>query len=149
MVLGGKSSSFPCSPPLVGECLLILGIKVLVNSSPSACQLSIHTNAIEILSHEQSEYHCWHIRDHIWPWYEELKATKLLQHTDIPQAVAGLELLPQVPPYVPKYASFLFSFLGRGVCQYSGYTARHAQNLTEQQSTYSLDASSSSITSCV
>ncbi|KEF55334.1 uncharacterized protein A1O9_08084 [Exophiala aquamarina CBS 119918] len=29
--------------------------------------------------------------------------------------VAGLELLPQVPPYVPRYASFLFSFLGRGV----------------------------------
>lgn len=29
--------------------------------------------------------------------------------------VAGLELLPQVPPYIPKYASFLFSFLGRGV----------------------------------
>ncbi len=31
-------------------------------------------------------------------------------------AVAGLELLPQVPPYLPKYASFLFSFLGRGIC---------------------------------
>jgi hypothetical protein len=31
-------------------------------------------------------------------------------------AIAGLELLPQVPPYLPKYASFLFSFLGRGVC---------------------------------
>jgi len=30
-------------------------------------------------------------------------------------AVGGLELLPQVPPYLPKYASFLFSFLGRGV----------------------------------
>ncbi|KIV87558.1 hypothetical protein PV11_03096 [Exophiala sideris] len=30
-------------------------------------------------------------------------------------AVAGLELLPQVPPYLPKYASFLFSFLGRGI----------------------------------
>jgi len=30
-------------------------------------------------------------------------------------AVAALELLPQVPPYLPKYASFLFSFLGRGI----------------------------------
>merc|ERR1711939_520248 len=30
-------------------------------------------------------------------------------------AIAGLELLPQVPPYLPKYASFLFSFLGRGI----------------------------------
>ncbi|ETN42129.1 uncharacterized protein HMPREF1541_04070 [Cyphellophora europaea CBS 101466] len=30
-------------------------------------------------------------------------------------AVGGLELLPQVPPYLPKYASFLFSFLGRGI----------------------------------
>ncbi|KPI35111.1 Golgi apparatus membrane protein tvp15 [Cyphellophora attinorum] len=30
-------------------------------------------------------------------------------------AVGGLELLPQVPPYLPKYASFLFSFLGRGL----------------------------------
>jgi len=30
-------------------------------------------------------------------------------------AVAGLELLPQVPPYLPRYASFLFSFLGRGI----------------------------------
>lgn len=29
--------------------------------------------------------------------------------------VAGLELLPQVPPYIPKYASFMFSFLGRGI----------------------------------
>lgn len=32
--------------------------------------------------------------------------------------MGGLELLPQVPPYLPKYASFLFSFLGRGVCEY-------------------------------
>jgi len=32
-------------------------------------------------------------------------------------AIAGLELLPQVPPYLPRYASFLFSFLGRGICQ--------------------------------
>jgi len=30
-------------------------------------------------------------------------------------AVVGLELLPQVPPYLPRYASFLFSFLGRGI----------------------------------
>jgi len=30
-------------------------------------------------------------------------------------AIAGLELLPQVPPYLPRYASFLFSFLGRGI----------------------------------
>ncbi|RMZ87588.1 hypothetical protein DV736_g5177, partial [Chaetothyriales sp. CBS 134916] len=30
-------------------------------------------------------------------------------------AVGGLELLPQVPPYLPRYASFLFSFLGRGI----------------------------------
>ncbi|KAL2221889.1 putative COPI-coated vesicle protein [Thermoascus aurantiacus ATCC 26904] len=28
--------------------------------------------------------------------------------------VAGLEFLPQVPDYVYRYASFLFSFLGRG-----------------------------------
>lgn len=39
------------------------------------------------------------------------------QTTDDCAAVGGLELLPQVPPYVPKYASFLFSFLGRGVCK--------------------------------
>ena len=32
-------------------------------------------------------------------------------------AVGGLELLPQVPPYLPRYASFLFSFLGRGICK--------------------------------
>ncbi|KAL3470905.1 Golgi apparatus membrane protein TVP15 [Aspergillus californicus] len=29
--------------------------------------------------------------------------------------VAGLEFLPNVPDYVYRYASFLFSFLGRGV----------------------------------
>ncbi|EAW12996.1 TVP15 family protein [Aspergillus clavatus NRRL 1] len=29
--------------------------------------------------------------------------------------VGGLELLPTVPDYVYRYASFLFSFLGRGV----------------------------------
>ncbi|KAL2853624.1 Golgi apparatus membrane protein TVP15 [Aspergillus pseudodeflectus] len=29
--------------------------------------------------------------------------------------VAGLEFLPQVPDYVYRYGSFLFSFLGRGV----------------------------------
>ncbi|GIJ86063.1 late Golgi vesicles protein [Aspergillus pseudoviridinutans] len=29
--------------------------------------------------------------------------------------VAGLELMPNVPDYVYRYASFLFSFLGRGV----------------------------------
>jgi hypothetical protein len=32
-------------------------------------------------------------------------------------AIGGLELLPQVPPYLPRYASFLFSFLGRGICE--------------------------------
>ncbi|KAL4887595.1 COPI-coated vesicle protein [Aspergillus karnatakaensis] len=29
--------------------------------------------------------------------------------------VAGLEFLPNIPDYVYRYASFLFSFLGRGV----------------------------------
>ncbi|KAH1633799.1 hypothetical protein KXX39_008965 [Aspergillus fumigatus] len=29
--------------------------------------------------------------------------------------VGGLELMPTVPDYVYRYASFLFSFLGRGV----------------------------------
>ncbi|QMW41936.1 hypothetical protein G4B11_005260 [Aspergillus flavus] len=29
--------------------------------------------------------------------------------------VAGLEFLPNVPDYVYRYASFLFSFLGRGI----------------------------------
>ncbi|KAK5806606.1 hypothetical protein VI817_000864 [Penicillium citrinum] len=29
--------------------------------------------------------------------------------------VAGLEFLPNVPDYAYRYASFLFSFLGRGV----------------------------------
>ncbi|KAE8146405.1 Golgi apparatus membrane protein TVP15 [Aspergillus avenaceus] len=29
--------------------------------------------------------------------------------------IAGLEFLPNVPDYVYRYASFLFSFLGRGV----------------------------------
>jgi hypothetical protein len=33
--------------------------------------------------------------------------------------VAGLEFLPNVPDYVYRYASFLFSFLGRGVCKSS------------------------------
>lgn len=43
--------------------------------------------------------------------------------------VAGLELLPQVPPYVPRYASFLFSFLGRGVCEYSFGAAQLLANV--------------------
>lgn len=64
-------------------------------------------------------------------------------------AVAGLELLPQVPPYVPKYASFLFSFLGRGVCEYSavpGYYDKdlgyHMEFANARQFTSSSDASS-------
>lgn len=32
--------------------------------------------------------------------------------------VAGLEFLPNVPDYAYRYASFLFSFLGRGVCEF-------------------------------
>jgi hypothetical protein len=31
--------------------------------------------------------------------------------------VGGLEFLPHVPDYAYRYASFLFSFLGRGVCK--------------------------------
>ena len=31
--------------------------------------------------------------------------------------VAALEFLPSIPDYVYRYASFLFSFLGRGVCE--------------------------------
>lgn len=31
--------------------------------------------------------------------------------------VAGLEFLPNIPDYAYRYASFLFSFLGRGVCK--------------------------------
>lgn len=31
--------------------------------------------------------------------------------------VGGLEFLPNVPDYAYRYASFLFSFLGRGVCK--------------------------------
>ncbi|RMJ25134.1 COPI-coated vesicle protein [Aspergillus sp. HF37] len=30
-------------------------------------------------------------------------------------AVGGLEFLPHIPDYVYRYASFLFSFLGRGI----------------------------------
>jgi len=30
-------------------------------------------------------------------------------------ATAGLELIPTVPPYLSRHASFLFSFLGRGI----------------------------------
>jgi hypothetical protein len=33
--------------------------------------------------------------------------------------VAGLEFLPHVPDYAYRYASFLFSFVGRGVCKIS------------------------------
>lgn len=40
-----------------------------------------------------------------------------IKRLTLKQAIAGLELLPQVPPYLPRYASFLFSFLGRGICQ--------------------------------
>ena len=33
--------------------------------------------------------------------------------------IGGLEFLPTIPDYVYRYASFLFSFLGRGVCKFS------------------------------
>jgi hypothetical protein len=39
-------------------------------------------------------------------------------------AIAALELLPQVPPYLPRYASFLFSFLGRGICWFTSVLSR-------------------------
>lgn len=32
--------------------------------------------------------------------------------------IGGLEFLPTIPDYVYRYASFLFSFLGRGVCKF-------------------------------
>jgi hypothetical protein len=37
--------------------------------------------------------------------------------TNVAAVVAGLEFLPNVPDYAYRYASFLFSFLGRGVCK--------------------------------
>lgn len=52
--------------------------------------------------------------------FQELGMSRFNKYT----AIAGLELLPQVPPYVPKYASFLFSFLGRGVCECSIHGTR-------------------------
>lgn len=42
----------------------------------------------------------------VWPF----------QTVNMISVVAGLEFLPQVPDYAYRYASFLFSFLGRGVC---------------------------------
>jgi hypothetical protein len=41
----------------------------------------------------------------------------LLIGTYVAAVVAGLEFLPNVPDYAYRYASFLFSFLGRGVCK--------------------------------
>jgi hypothetical protein len=35
----------------------------------------------------------------------------------MPAVVGGLEFLPNVPDHAYRYASFLFSFLGRGVCK--------------------------------
>jgi hypothetical protein len=37
--------------------------------------------------------------------------------------VGGLEFLPQIPDYVYRYASFLFSFLGRGGCKSTSHPA--------------------------
>jgi hypothetical protein len=53
-----------------------------------------------------------------------------VQNIDISTAVGGLELLPQVPPYLPRYASFLFSFLGRGICEPFSTELRFALKLT-------------------
>lgn len=36
--------------------------------------------------------------------------------------IGGLEFLPTIPDYVYRYASFLFSFLGRGVCKFPQQT---------------------------
>ncbi|DAA72951.1 golgi apparatus membrane protein [Trichophyton mentagrophytes] len=30
-------------------------------------------------------------------------------------ATAGMELVPNVPPYITRHASFMFSFIGRGI----------------------------------
>ncbi|KAM5490407.1 hypothetical protein MaudMau93_002605 [Microsporum audouinii] len=30
-------------------------------------------------------------------------------------ATAGMELIPNVPPYLTRHASFMFSFIGRGI----------------------------------
>lgn len=41
-----------------------------------------------------------------------------LTKANVSAVVAGLEFLPNVPDYAYRYASFLFSFLGRGVCKF-------------------------------
>lgn len=75
--------------------------------------MTTHTDTIL-----QPQHNRGHLRDHLWSRFVFLIWNTEITLTDV-TAVAGLELLPQVPPYVPRYASFLFSFLGRGVCTYT------------------------------
>lgn len=44
-----------------------------------------------------------------------------------PSAIALLEF--QIPPYTSRYASFLFSFLGRGICRQSLYRNVHPMSI--------------------
>lgn len=46
-----------------------------------------------------------------------LELTAPIVSANIILVVGGLEFLPHVPDYAYRYASFLFSFLGRGVCK--------------------------------
>ena len=79
---------------------------------------TIHPIWLRVLNTTQAECHHWMLCDNIWPWFASFPhACSTITDSATLPAVAGLELLPQVPPYLPRYASFLFSFLGRGICK--------------------------------
>lgn len=50
--------------------------------------------------------------------WNEIALSGTRTETNPNTVVGGLEFLPQIPDYVYRYASFLFSFLGRGGCKF-------------------------------
>lgn len=69
----------------------------------------------------QPNHHHRSIRYHIRHRYASLQQLpRHLLTLCLLTATAGLEF--QIPPVVPRYASFMFSFIGRGICTYYHYS---------------------------
>lgn len=64
----------------------------------------------------------WLLCNHLWCWYVITPALQECVRRDVSCSHApqtGVALLEfQIPPWLSRYASFLFSFLGRGVCKF-------------------------------
>lgn len=91
---------------------------------PSARPLSVYMSSSLVL-----------VCSHLMPRPFALRAA------DRNKVIGGLEFLPHVPDYVYRYASFLFSFVGRGACKYWSSSLFPSADAEAWQSTFSLAAS--------